>query len=151
MDEKFYVKALQFLKNRPRSEKEVRDNLVKKKTPREQIDIIVGVLKQQKFLNDHEFAKWWIEQRTQFRPKGWRVIELELKQKGISDEIIKSFGEEKREESELDKAKKIVERHSAKYKGLTRQELYVKLGGYLGRRGFGYDIIKACIDDVMGK
>src|SRR5690348_12215412 len=151
MDEKLYVKALQFLKLRPRSEKEVRDNLLKKKAPENQIDTIIGVLKEQKFLNDYDFAKWWIEQRTTFRPKGWYVIEQELKLKGISHEIIKSFAQEKSEDADLESAKRLIERQLRKYQGLSRQELYNKLGGYLSRRGFNYEVIKACIDSVLGK
>lgn len=157
MDEKFYTKALKFLSMRPRSEKEVYDNLLKFKAPKEQIQIIIDLLKKQKFLDDAAFAKWWAEQRSNFRQKGWRILELELKQKGISSEIIKNLGLEIKKgvvegvKSELEQAKELVEKNLRKYKGLSRQQLYQKLGGFLGRRGFSYSVIKACIDDVAGK
>jgi regulatory protein len=157
MDEKFYTKALKYLALRPRSEKEVRDNLLKFKALEEQVNIIVELLKKQKFLDDVSFAKWWVEQRSNFRQKGWKIVELELKQKGISKEIIKNLESEMKNgtlegvKGELEQAKELVEKNIRKYQGLTRQELYQKLGGFLGRRGFNYDIVKACIDEVLEK
>lgn len=157
MDEKFYTKALQYLSLRPRSEKEVRDNLLKFKAPLEQIQTIIDLLKKQRFLDDIVFAKWWVEQRSNFRQKGWRIIELELKQKGISDEIIKNLASGIKNQElegvkpELDQAKDLVEKNIKKYKGLSRQQLYQRLGGFLGRRGFDYEVIKACIDSVLKK
>lgn len=154
MDEVFYTKALKFLSRRPRSEYEIRENLKKKHVPEDQIALILSRLREQKFVNDYDFAKWWVEQRTQFRPKGWRVLSLELQQKGISKEILKSIHEEMtfdNEHSEKVLAMKILQKKMEKYKGLSRQELYQKLGGFLARRGFSLDIIKACIDDVLRK
>ncbi len=157
MDEKFYTKALQYLSLRPRSEKEVRDNLLKFKATKEQIQIIIDLLKKQRFLDDVTFAKWWVEQRSNFRQKGWKIVELELKQKGINSDIIKNLELEIKKgslegvKSELEQAKELVEKNIRKFKGLSRQQIYQRLGGFLGRRGFGYDIIKICIDEVLKK
>ena len=86
--EKFYKAAFRFLSFRPRSEKEVKRLLKKKKCDELTSQRIIENLKEHKFLNDEEFARWWIEQRTFIKPKAWRVIKFELKQKGIAEEII---------------------------------------------------------------
>ncbi len=39
-------------------------------------------------LDDQKFARWWVEQRLRFRPKGNRALTAELLAKGIDREII---------------------------------------------------------------
>src|SRR3989344_6604171 len=85
---KFYNKALKFLSYRPRSEKEIRDKLKKKKASEETINKIILRLKENNFINDEEFVRWWIEQRTNFKPRSLRLIKMELKQKGVSNDLI---------------------------------------------------------------
>lgn len=167
----YYLLALRYLNIRSRSEKEIRDYLKKKtqkyikddisKNQAEQmIDLIVHKLKQQKFLNDEEFAKMWIRSRTEFKPKGQRLIRLELQQKGVSKEIIdKAFEvfdaeqaenkEGKRDELQL--AKDILEKKRKKFEPMEKQERFNKAGSLLARRGFDLDTIKTAIDEVFGK
>ena len=108
--EKFYNSSLKFLSYRPRSEKEVRNKLktlIKRHSGEQSefridsgvanapendraetvIEKIISKLKKQNFINDEEFAKGWIENRIRFKPRSLRLIKLELKQKGISEEI----------------------------------------------------------------
>ena len=154
MDDKLYTHALKFLTKRPRSEKEIRDNLFKKKADSAQIERIVARLKEQRFLNDKEFALWWIEQRQLLKPLGWRVLELELKQKGIHKEIIdeiKEANKGERKNVELVQAVTLAQKRFKKYEGLPRDEVYRKLGGFLARRGFDLDTIKAVIDQLLQK
>ena len=86
--EKFYNSALRFLSFRPRSENEVRDNLLEKKAVQEIIEKIILKLKEHNFINDLEFAKHWIESRIRFKPRSSRLIQMELKQKGIAQDLI---------------------------------------------------------------
>lgn len=156
MDEKLYTRALKFLSKRPRSEKEVRDNLAKKKADPMQVEMIISRLKEQRFLDDMQFTLWWIEQRVLLRPKGWRGLWVELKQKGIGDEILKEVegkfkNRELGEKSEFETAKELATRRFERYRGASKDEIYRKLGGFLARRGFDLDIIKAVIDQLLEK
>lgn len=150
--DKFYTKALKFLSFRPRSEKEISDYLIKKKADINLVNSIIEKLKIQKFLNDLEFAKWWIEQRTEFKPKGLRLIELELKQKGISKDLIDELRIKNYElwKDDLTKAKELLEKYRKRFEGLDRQKIYQRAGGFLGRRGFDWETIKSAIDHVYG-
>ncbi len=151
--DRFYEKALKFLSFRPRSEKEIRDNLKKKKAPDSTVDLIIKKLRDQKFLNDKEFTKWWIEQRTIVKPTGVRIIRIELQRKGIDKEMMQEVLEDSSDivHNELDMARNLVARKFKKYKGMERQEVYRKLGGFLSRRGFDYDTIKKAIDEILRK
>lgn len=156
MDEKLYTQALKFLSRRPRSEKETIDNLLKKKASKEQIMVIINLLKNQKFLDDKLFAKWWIEQRANFKPKGWYALQLELKQKGIAEDIIKEVGEEMKNgrmeiKSEYEQALEIAKKRVKRLGELSPQETYRKIGGLLARRGYNLDTIKAIIDQILRK
>lgn len=151
--EGFYNKALKFLSYRPRSEKEVRDNLLKKKATDTTADLIITKLKEQRFLDDKEFTKWWIEQRTLIKPTGLRVIKMELKQKGIDRELVDEILQNSEDlvHDELEMARKLVEKKIDKLRNLDRQKIYQKLGGFLSRRGFDYDTIKKAIDEMLTK
>ena len=149
---KLYNNALKFLSFRSRSEKEVFDHLIKKEDAIEVITQVIAKLKEQKFLNDYEFAKQWIESRMRFRPRSQKMLAFELKQKGISKEIIEQiFNFQFSIFNEKEQIQKLIEKKIEKYKGLPRQEVFQKLGGFLARRGFDYDTIKASIDDIFKK
>ena len=52
------------------------------------IDEIIERLKRGGLVNDSSFAELWVENRSEFRPRGERMLRVELRQKGISDEVI---------------------------------------------------------------
>jgi regulatory protein len=152
--EKYYLKAVFYLKFRGRSVKEMQEYLKKKNVPQEMADKVVARLLDEKFLNDRNFAKDWIESRARFRPKGRRIVEMELKQKGITKEIIDEVMQEGPSEDAPDEAeqlRRLVEQRIGKYKGMERYEIYQKLGAYLGRRGFNWDQIKRSIDSELSR
>jgi len=149
--EKFYKKALNFLSFRPRSEKELRDYLKKKKCDELTSQRIIENLKDHKFLSDEEFAKWWIEQRTFIKPKAARIIKMELKQKGIDNDLIEQILKDGKE-SDFEKARKLAEKRMPRYSKIEeKRKVYEKLGRFLISKGFDYDIIKQVIDQIFDK
>src|SRR5260221_1827517 len=88
MDEYWVARSLRFLQIRRRSEKEIVEYLTKKKVPEKTIADVLQFLKEKKYVNDTEFARWWIDQRTRVKPKGKRFIAIELQQKGVSKDIV---------------------------------------------------------------
>lgn len=147
--EKYLNKAVRFLSIRPRSEKEMREYLAKKNTPEQITEKIIAFFIEKKFLNDEEFARMWVRNRTTLKPKSKRIIKLELLQKGIDSDTIEQVlaGEDdEKAVSDIDQARKLARSRLPRYKSLTRQELYQKLGGYLARKGFSWEVIKKSID-----
>lgn len=149
--EEYYIRAVKFLSIRPRSVWEVRENLSKKHATEEVIEQVLKKLRTQKYIDDSEFVRWWIRQRSTFRPKSFYHMKAELSQKGVGKEIIDSvFSEEDDERTdEVSMAKKIIEKNVRKYKDLPKQDIYTKLGGLLTRRGFSYSVSKRAIDDIL--
>lgn len=148
--EKYYLSVIKLLTRRPRSSYEIREYLKKKKASDEVIEKILVKIKEQKFQSDTEFAEWWIDQRTRFRAKSDRVIKMELRQKGISEEILnKLFRENENRKSDSEKALDLGKKYMSRLKGQSYEEQYRKLGGYLMRRGFSWDTVRATIDACL--
>lgn len=148
--DKYFNKAIQFLSFRSRTEKEVRDKLAQVNASSEVIEKIISTLKQQQFINDEQFAKDWVHSRSTYRLKSKRIIKMELQEKGIDPEAIeKAFVPEDEEEfSDIQQIRRLIEKRLPRYKGLPKNILYQKLGGFLARRGFDWNIIKKSIDEV---
>jgi regulatory protein len=149
--DKYLNNTLNFLSFRSRSEKEIRDYLQKKNASTEIIEKIITFCREHNFLNDEQFAKEWAHSRSTYRLKSKRIIKMELRNKGIDPEIIEK-ALNKNEDDELgdsQQIKKLIEKRFPRYKGLPRNILYQKLGGFLARRGFDWDVIKKSIDDVL--
>ncbi|MFC1727566.1 regulatory protein RecX, partial [Patescibacteria group bacterium] len=92
--EKVFGWALRLLSYRPRAEKEIINYLRRKKVTSSLIDQTVLKLKKKKLLNDEEFARWFIDQRITFRPRGKRAIMMELRRKGVGQKLAQSLVEE---------------------------------------------------------
>lgn len=133
---------------RNRSEKEIRDYLQKKNAEEAVIEKIVKKLYEQKFLNDESFAKAWILARSRIKPKGKYALKMELRLKGITDTVIEEVMNEISTElpSEIEQAKKIIKSRMQKYKNEERKIIYQKVGAFLARRGFSWEIAKKAID-----
>lgn len=154
--DKLYNTALKLLSYRPRSEKEIIDRLNIKyqksniKNLEGIIDEVILRLKEQSFIDDEEFVRWWIEQRTNFKPRSLRLIKMELKQKGISKILIeKMINDKGLMINDLDNAKKLVEKRLPRYKSLLKEKAYEKLERFLSSKGFNWDTIKKSIDEVL--
>jgi len=140
--QKLLNRVLRLISRRPRSEKEIRDYLKRKKSPPRLIEAVIKKLKQLKQINDSTFASWWVEQRTTFRPRGKFGLTMELRQKGIDKTIIeKSINKV----DELPLATKLAQKKLKVYKKLPRKEFYQKMSAYLARRGFSWEIIKKVV------
>jgi len=162
---KLLEKALRFLSFRPHSECEIRDHL-RKRVSRSQsvkvsrraagaidatdtIDTVIGRLRHLGYVNDSEFARWWVEQRQTHKPRGLQLIRSELYQKGVSREIIDQVLP-KDEESEIERALETARKKLRSYKNLKPLEFKQKMSQYLVRRGFSWEVIKEMFDQLTG-
>jgi regulatory protein len=138
-------RALNYLSYRPRSEKEVRQNLKKHKHNQVVIDEIIERLVRGKLVDDENFAGLWVENRSEFRPRGSRLLRSELRQKGISDQIIEDTLTDLDETS---LALKAARKKARRYRELERDEFKKKMYGFLARRGFHYGVISEVVPIV---
>jgi regulatory protein len=141
--------ALAFLAYRPRSEREVRDRLRRGAFGAEAIDQVIARLYEWRYLDDADFARRWVENRAAQRPRGRRLLQQELRRKGIDTETAR----EVIEEADLDEtaaAEALARRRAAAYTGEDPVVIRRRLGAYLARRGYGYDVVRAALDRALG-
>ena len=71
---------------RPRSRNEIERALRAKRFEEPVIEAAVERLTVEGLLDDVEFARFWSENRTTFRPRGARALRYELRLKGVANE-----------------------------------------------------------------
>ena len=138
-------KLLRFATLRPRSEKEIRDWLRRKKIHESLHKGLFNRLKHLELLDDKKFSKWWVEQRMAFKPRGKRVLGQELRQKGVDKEII----EETLSGIKLDETKvagELLKKKAYRWEKLPRLEARRKMAQFLGRKGFAWETIEKIIE-----
>jgi len=138
--------AARFLANRPRSVVEVRRNLSKKDTPEAVIDQAIARLETMGYLDDTAFARYWLENRNTFKPRGPMALRYELRQKGVADDIIDTVLDDGLDVEAA--AYKAAQQKASRLRGLTRQQFQNKLGGFLQRRGFTYATSRDVIEQI---
>ena len=134
-----YQKALHFLSYRPRSSQEVIKKLTDKGFSKQVIETTMERLQGEGFINDNSFAEQWIDNRNTFRPRSRRMLGYELRQKGIPDESIQE-ALESIEISEEELAYKAGLKKAQACQNLDWQSFRNKVGSFLARRGFAYNI-----------
>ncbi len=142
-------KALRFLGYRARSVSEVRENLHKHEIPESVIELTLKRLQETGLLNDQEFAQAWVENRNTFRPRSRRALAMELRRKGLGDDVIQQTLEQTVDESSL--ARDAGRKYLRKVQGLDWPDFRNKLGGFLGRRGFSYDVVAPVLRELWAE
>lgn len=138
--------AEKLLSFRPRSQFEIEQKLRFKKYPEKEIKDLIKKLKKEKLINDRLFADLWVSNRENLNPKGRRLLELELRQKGISKEIIESVLSEYSPDLQIDLALKRIESKIKNKRELTDYKAKQKLLAYLARHGFDYGTSKKALE-----
>ncbi len=132
-----YQKTLRFLGYRPRSTAEVERYLRDKGVDADIVGEVVVKLTDQGYLDDLAFARYWVENREKFRPRGRRALAYELWQKGVSQSDIDAALESL---EETESAWAAISGKLYRWGGLDEYEFKQKALGYLSRRGFPYSV-----------
>jgi regulatory protein len=137
--------AIRYLGYRPRSETEIKQRLKRHGYDSDCTEKALTRLKEQGLVDDTAFARFWKDNRESFSPRSRRLTGLELRHKGLSNDIIEQVTGEINDSESAYRAALNKARHlsPADYMDFRR-----RLGAYLGRRGFGYDVIKETTDTV---
>ncbi len=130
--------AAHYLSYRPRSEFELRERLHQRGFDGDSVEAVLVKLKEQGLVDDMAFAQFWKDNRESFSPRSQWLTKLELRRKGIANNIIDQVVDNIDEEDSayraaLSKARSLT---LSDYQSFRR-----RLGDYLKRRGFGYGVI----------
>ena len=141
--ERAYERALNYLSYRPRSTREVARYLRQKEVTEEGVASVLARLERARLIDDRAFARYWVENRQQFRPRGAWALRSELTQKGVSREIAEGALSELDEEGD---ARRVAARVLRRLVRLDEPVFRRRMLGHLQRRGFGYEVSQRITD-----
>ncbi len=140
-ESKAMTSALTFLGHRARSEAEIRVRLAKDEWSEAVISRVLERLRELKLVNDEEFASQWVENRSRFKPRGGRMLQQELRQKGVARENIEAALPDADEE--IENALLALQKTARKWERFSdERERGQKAVEFLARRGFGFGSAK---------
>jgi len=141
-------RAARLLSYRPRSVQEVRRNLEEKQLEPVVIEAALNLLSAMGYLDDAAFARFWIQNRTEFKPLSPKALRYELRRKGVSPDIIT----EALEGLETDELAYEAGQNRAKRLPHTNRKVFrQKLSAFLQQRGFGYSTIRDVVERIIGE
>lgn len=142
---KLYQRTLEWVLMRPRSVRETYDYLRRKKFEKPEYEItdedIEGVVKrliEKKYLDDRKFANYYIENRFVKKGVARKRLVMELRRKGIGEDLIETaFSDVGRDD--VAEIKKIIARKRGRY------DTDEKLISYLVRQGFDFELARSSV------
>ena len=135
-------KAMTHLSATRKTEKQIRDFLVKKGYLSAVVDYVIEKLNDYGFLDDKEYAENYVEYAAQ--KKGVRLIRAEMRRKGLSEENVDLALQEVDEETQVATAITILQKYM-RHKEADRETLQ-KAVKHLLSKGFDYDVAKKAIE-----
>jgi regulatory protein len=141
-------RAMNYLSFRPRSRDEVRRYLRKKETPPELIDVALEKLDHLNLVDDRAFTSFWVESRARFRPKGAQALRHELRMKGVKREVVDEMISDEHDEEQALQAGRQKAQVLMRQAGIDFMTFRARLGPFLQRRGFGYDVAKRTVQTL---
>lgn len=147
--------AAHYLGARPRTRWELERRLRRAGAIDDVISITLEKLTAMGHVDDAAFTRWWAEQRDRHAPRGRRMVEAELRQRGVPREVLESlrggelfepgFDAELIPNSEAERAQVALQQH---LKGRALPQDYharQRLEAFLLRRGFDPETVRATL------
>jgi regulatory protein len=103
-------------------------------------------------VNDEEFARMWVQSRQRSRGLAPRVLAMELKRKGIADDIVRDVLADLDPESERAAAHRLVQKKLRSMAGLDDTTRIRRLTGMLARKGYppqvAFDVVRVELEAI---
>lgn len=142
--------ALNLLSYRMRTERELYKRMRDKEYEEDLIVNAIAELKKLGYIDDRTFTEYYVEDKHNLNKLGKNKIKQELYYKGVEKEVIDEIIEEKTDdENEYNNALEVAQKRINSYKNEDKNKVYRKLGAFLTRRGFEYDIVKRVLKEVL--
>jgi len=164
-----FNKATRLLSYRPRSKSEI-DFRLRRYARKQSLSsinritpFVLEVLKEKGFIDDLKFAKWWIKQRIDFKPRGKKLLRAELRKKGVESKIINKaiaffwqpeydvFGKKREAVSDESLARAAAEKKAGALVHLQAPKFKQKLLEFLNRKGFSFPVADKITDELREK
>lgn len=136
-----FNKTANYMKSSIKTVKQIKEYLNKKGYDEAVINAVVEKLKEYKYLDDSQYVTAFVN--TNKSKYGVRKLREKLKQKGVADANLSVLDDY---EEDVDALKKVAEKYMS-HKEKT-PENYNKLYRFLAMRGYNFDDINACVNEI---
>jgi regulatory protein len=138
-------RAEHFIGYRPRTVAEVSRKLIGLKHNKHTVNAVIQKLIGQGLVDDKRYASLWVDERSLSKPRGKKLLAIELHQKGVAPEVFQEVIDKLDERSlGLKAARDFIQ----KLKENNGREFKEKVTKYLLRRGFNYSEIIPIVEQV---
>jgi regulatory protein len=148
--------GLTFLGSRPRTRWEIERRLRRAGASDEVIEAAVERLATLGYADDAAFARWWADQRDRHAPRGRRMVDAELRQRGVPRDVLEAqraaddVPERAPEDADLpateaERARVALEGHLRGRPLPTDRRARERVGMFLVRRGFDPETVRGAI------
>jgi regulatory protein len=147
-----YDRALRLLAARSRSAAEIRRRLRRDGAVADRIERVIGTLVSRGFLDDAAHARAVTRSRVRSRAASSRRIEQELRRQGVASDVATEainevFADEAVDESAV--ALAVARKRAALLADLPAPVQRRRLYGFLARRGYSPDIVRAAVEAAL--
>jgi regulatory protein len=150
--EKAKNNAFRLLARRAYTCKEIRQKLRGRGTPGEVVNETMAILERLGLVDDREFARRWVRERMRLRPMGPRLLERDLRRRGVGEDLLQQAVQEVLDETDLDAvAVELLRSRAGRYQGLERNKAWSRMYGFLARRGFDPAAAREAVGTVWGE
>ncbi len=147
--EKALQTALRYINYKWRTTLEVRKKLEKAEYEPEVIQSVITELKEKQYINDEDFARQWVELRSESKPRSRYLLTMELRKKGIPDDVIDAVMTDIPGEKEL--AREFGKKYMRRLSDVDEETFIKKMSGALQRKGFTYSITKEVVGNLLNQ
>jgi regulatory protein len=138
------------LTGQARSRAELATKLARKHVPDEVAEPLLDRFEEVGLVDDAAFAREWTQSRQTSRGLARRALGVELRRKGVAQDVIDDALEDVTDDDERAAARRLVERKLRTISGLEEQVQVRRLVGMLGRKGYGPGVAYSVVREVMG-
>jgi regulatory protein len=143
--------AIRALGPRAKSRLEITQLLKKKNVEDEIITTVCDDLELHGYLNDLDFAQQWAESRARHKRVAKKIIEGELRSKGISQEFISEALADISTDGEYEMAKEVALKKYNSIAHLEKDVIYRRLQSLLSRKGYELGTISRVIKELVNQ
>ncbi|MDH3959420.1 MAG: recombination regulator RecX [Actinomycetota bacterium] len=144
--------ALRRLEAAPRTRAQLATTLRERNIPDDVALAVLDRFEEVGLIDDRTFARMWVESRQRTRNLSARALRMELRTRGVADDLISDALETLTAEDELSAARVIAARKARSVQGLPRSTAIRRMSGALGRKGYGAavtaQVVREALDEV---
>jgi regulatory protein len=144
--------AARYLATRPRTRWELEQRLRRAGAGDDVVEATLSRLAHLGYVDDVAFVRYWQEQRVRHAPRGRRLIEAELRRRGVGrdtfatlDEDLGRSDDEPLPETEAERARIALARHLRGRPMPVERRALQRLGAFLMRRGFDPETVRTTL------